>query len=186
MGMGRSCPGPIRLVWKRSQRPARAPRPQVFPGHSASAGVGDLLGSVIHEKTRGPLGGREAFQFPRQEPRDPVNVAWYLKGGARSSSGASGGGHALLLLGPESGPETSQPGLGQKPSPGCLSHVLPSFRRVPRTNGKTGGYSHSGQRDGGGCGFPALRPVARTPVPGVRAPWRQRAAYGGMQGSFGG
>ena len=75
MGMGRSCPGPLRLVLKRSQRPAPAPGPQVFPGHFASAGVGDLLGSVIHEKTRGPLGGRESSQFPRQEPRDPVNVA---------------------------------------------------------------------------------------------------------------
>ena len=36
---------------------------------------GDLMGSVVHRKTRGPLGGRQGFQFPGDEPRDPVNLA---------------------------------------------------------------------------------------------------------------
>ena len=35
-------------------------------------------------------------------------------------------------------------------------------------------------------GFLQCRPVTRTPAPCVRAPWRQRAAYRGMQVSCGG
>ena len=50
--------------------------------HSACAGVGELLGSGVQEKTRGPLGGREDFRFPGHDPGDPVNLARYLKGGA--------------------------------------------------------------------------------------------------------
>ena len=38
----------------------------------------------------------------------------------------------------------------------------------------------------GSAGFQQLSPVTRTPAPGVRALWRQRAAYGGMRVSCGG
>ena len=82
MGLRSACPGPLHLAQNRGWPPVPAPGPQVFPGHSASAGVGDPLGSVVLGKTCSPLGGREGFQLPRHEPRDPVNLAWYLKGGA--------------------------------------------------------------------------------------------------------
>ena len=36
----------------------------------------------------------------------------------------------------------------------------------------------------GSAGFPQLRPVSPTPAAELRAPWRQRAAYPGMQVSF--
>ena len=35
------------------------------------------------------------------------------------------------------------------------------------------------------AGFPQLRPVTSTPAPGLLAAWRLRAAYLGMQVSFG-
>ena len=68
-------PGLLQLAPNRVRSPARAPGPQVFRGRSASAGVGDLLGSVVHVRTRGPRGGLESFQFPGHEPWDPVNLA---------------------------------------------------------------------------------------------------------------
>ena len=42
--------------------PLPGPRSLVLPWHSASAGVGELLGSVVHGKTHGPLDGREGFR----------------------------------------------------------------------------------------------------------------------------
>ena len=63
------------LTWNRGRPHARPAGTQVFPGHSASAGVGELLGSVVHRKTRGPLGGREGFQFSGHESGDPGNLA---------------------------------------------------------------------------------------------------------------
>ena len=59
---------PLHLVRNRGRPPAPAPGPQVFPGHSASGGVGDLLGSVLHKKSRGPLGDREDSPVPGREP----------------------------------------------------------------------------------------------------------------------
>ena len=60
------------------------------------------------------------------------------------------------------------------------------------TDGRTGGSSQRGERDGGVCWFPAtekshgvFNPVTGTLAPGVRAPWRQWAAYRGMQLSCG-
>ena len=58
-----------------SQSPAVTPGLQVFHGHSAYAAVGDLLRSMVHGKTRSPLGYREGFHFPGREPRDPENLA---------------------------------------------------------------------------------------------------------------
>ena len=59
--------------------PWRAPHPGpeslVLPWHSACAGVGDALASVVHGKRKGPLGGGESFQFHGQDPRDPVKQA---------------------------------------------------------------------------------------------------------------
>ena len=46
-----------------------------------------MLGRVFHGKTRGPLGGREGFRFPGHDPRDPVNLARILKGGAPCPEG---------------------------------------------------------------------------------------------------
>ena len=63
------------LARNRGQLCATAPGPKVFPGHSASAGVGDLLGSVVLGETRDPLGCREALQFPGHQPWDPGTLA---------------------------------------------------------------------------------------------------------------
>ena len=73
-GVGHTRPGTLRLAQYCGRPPAADQGPQVFPGHSASAGVGDLLGSVVLGKMRGPLGGREGFQFPGHKPRDPVTL----------------------------------------------------------------------------------------------------------------
>ena len=54
--------------------PAEAPGPQVFPAHSVSEERGELLGSVAHGKSRGPLSGREGFCLTEQVRRDPVNL----------------------------------------------------------------------------------------------------------------
>ena len=43
--------------------PAQAPVPQVFPAHTVSEELGELLGSVAHGKSRGPLGGGVGFRF---------------------------------------------------------------------------------------------------------------------------
>ena len=74
-GDGPARPDPLHLARNLGRPPAQAPRPQVFPGHSACAGVAELLDSVVHGKTRGPLGGSEGFRFPGHDPRDPVNLA---------------------------------------------------------------------------------------------------------------
>ena len=65
----------VHRAWHFRPSPAEAPGLQVFPGHSAYAAVGDLLRSMVHGKTRGPLGYREGFHFPGREPRDPENLA---------------------------------------------------------------------------------------------------------------
>ena len=75
LGVGPARPGPC----PPGAEPGRAPHPGpgslVLPWHSASAGVGDALASVVHGKRNGPLGGGESFQFHGQDPRDPVKQA---------------------------------------------------------------------------------------------------------------
>ena len=44
--------------------PAQAPGPQVFRAYTVSEELGELMGSVAHGKSRGPLGGRVGFRFP--------------------------------------------------------------------------------------------------------------------------
>ena len=87
-----TCWGQLHPARNRGRPPARAPGPQVVLGRSASVGLGDQLGSVVHRKPGSRLGGREGFQFPGQEPRDPVNLASFLKGGARAPRDACPGG----------------------------------------------------------------------------------------------
>ena len=70
-------PGPLHLAHNRGWA---QPWPQVPRSSLGTLPVrafvgGDLMGSVVHRKTRGPLGGRQGFQFPGDEPRDPVNLA---------------------------------------------------------------------------------------------------------------
>ena len=43
---------------------AQAPGTQVFPAHTVSEELGELLGSVDPGKSCGPLGGRVGFSFP--------------------------------------------------------------------------------------------------------------------------
>ena len=89
LGVGPARPGPR----PPGAEPGRAPHPGpgslVLPWHSASAGVGDALASVVHGKRNGPLGGGESFQFHGQDPRDPVKQAGYVQGGARGPEGGS-------------------------------------------------------------------------------------------------
>ena len=54
--------------------PAQAPGPQVFPVHTVSEELGELLGSVAQGKSRGPLCGREGFCLTEQVRRDPVKL----------------------------------------------------------------------------------------------------------------
>ena len=49
-----------------------------------------------------------------------------------------------------------------------------------------GDLRSGGDETEGSAGLPPRRPVARTPAPGVPAPWRQRAVYRVMQVSCGG
>ena len=60
-GRGSRPPGPAPPGAEPWPAPLPGPRSLVLPWHSASAGVGELLGSVVHGKTRGPLGGSEGF-----------------------------------------------------------------------------------------------------------------------------
>ena len=71
-------------------------------------------------------------------------------------------------------------------SPGGLHPVIPSGNWTPFPDGRTGESSLWGDGTEGSAGLPPRRPVARTPAPCVRAPWRQRAAYRRMQVSCGG
>ena len=68
-----------------------------------------------------------------------------------------------------------------KAIPGGLPPVLPSPLRIEEQEDLRSG------EDGkeGSAGFPQLRPVTITLAPGLQAPWRQRAAYLGMQVSCG-
>ena len=75
------------------------------------------------------------------------------------------GGPAPRMPGPTSWPETSQPRLGTKPSPGGLPPVLPSGKGVPFPDGRTGGSSQWGGRDGGVCGFAATSASCSHPGP---------------------
>ena len=94
--------------------------------------------------------------------------------------GISWGGACLRLRGPASWPETTQPRLGQKPSPGGLPPVTP-LRMEEQGDLRSGGDGTQGS-----AGLQPRRPVARTPAPCVPAPWTRWAAYGGMQASCGG
>ena len=97
------------------------------------------------------------------------------------------GGHACACLrGPASRPELSQPLLGQKPSPGALPLFFLPYRGSPLRMEEQGDLRSSGDGTDGSSGLPPRRPVARTPAPCVRAPWRQRAANPGMQVSCAG
>ena len=74
-------------------------------------------------------------------------------------------------------PETCQPRLREKPSPGGLPMFLHSSRRTPLQMEEKGDLHSGGFGPEGSVGLPARTPGALTTGPGVRAPWRQRAAY---------
>ena len=66
--------GRLAIIQPPGKSPAQAPGPQVFPAHTVSEELGELLGSVAHGKSRGPLGGREGSCVHGQVPRDPVQL----------------------------------------------------------------------------------------------------------------
>ena len=66
--------GRLAIIQPPGKSPAEAPGPQVFPAHTVSEELGELLGSVAHGKSRGPLGGREGSCVHGQVPRDPVEL----------------------------------------------------------------------------------------------------------------
>ena len=100
------------------------------------------------------------------------------------------GGPAPRMPGPTSWPETSQPRLGTKPSPGGLPPVLPSGKGVPFPDGRTGGSSQWGGRDGGVCGFAATSASCSHPGPVCPGPMEAEGRLswdaGGLHGSRGG
>ena len=74
VGISPACLNPLYLARNRGRIPVSAPGPYFFPGHSASVGVGDLLGILVHGKMHGSLGSRESIQFEGHDPRDPLNL----------------------------------------------------------------------------------------------------------------
>ena len=68
MGLRPARPVHLHLAWNRGRPPAPAPGAQVFPGHSASAGVGDLLKKMVRGKTRRSVRCREGFRVPGPSP----------------------------------------------------------------------------------------------------------------------
>ena len=88
MGVGPAYLNPHHLARNRGWHPVPAPGRWFFSGNSAFVGVGDLLGSVVSVKTRGPLDGRESIHFHGHGPKDPVNLARYLKCVARCRKGS--------------------------------------------------------------------------------------------------
>ena len=87
------------------------------------------------------------------------------RGGHVARRDALGVGPACACAAPPLGPKTTQPRLGQKPSPGRLPPVLPSVKGDPFTDGRTGGSSQWRGRDGGVCGFAATRASCSHPGP---------------------
>ena len=67
-GVGHTRPGTLRLAQYCGRPPAADQGPQVFPGHSASAGVGVLLKRIVRGKTRRPVRCREGFRVPGPSP----------------------------------------------------------------------------------------------------------------------
>ena len=55
--------GRLALREPLGKSPTQAPGPQVFPAHTVCEELGELLGSVAHGKSRGPLGGGVGFRF---------------------------------------------------------------------------------------------------------------------------
>ena len=66
--------GRLALREPPGKSPAQVPSPQVFPAHTVSEELRELLGNAAQGKLRGSLGAREGFRFPGQVPRDPVKL----------------------------------------------------------------------------------------------------------------
>ena len=82
-------------------------------------------------------------------------------------------------------PRTSRPPIRQKASTGTLPLVIPSIRGAPLRMKEQGDLGSGGDVTEGSTGLPSHKPLAHTPTPGLRALWRQRAAYRGMWESCG-
>ena len=75
MGEGPDHLGLLHPARNPGRPPSRLPIPTSSLGILPLQGVGDLLGSLGHGKTPGPLGGRASVQFYGHTPRDPGNLA---------------------------------------------------------------------------------------------------------------
>ena len=122
--------GPLALREPRGKSPTQAPGPQVFPAHTVCEELGELLGSVAHGESRGPLGGRVGFRFPDR------CLGTLCKWSDRSRVGQVTRGR-LVVGEPEcacaarSRPENSHPRLGEKPCPGGLPMFSQAERGTP-------------------------------------------------------
>ena len=103
-------------------------------------------------RSSGWQGGPPLTLTPAQGPCGPGLIS---QGGGTLPGGMLLGWGLLAPARPRSWPETTEPRLGQKPSPGGLPPVLPSVQGDPFTDGRTGGSSQWWGRDGGVCGFAA-------------------------------
>ena len=87
---------------------------------------------------------------------------------------------------PRPGPKPASRGSEQSHLLGAIPLFFHPERGPPFRMEEQGDLRSGGDGTEGSAALPPRRPVARTPAPCVRAPWRQRAAYRGMQVSCGG
>ena len=135
-------------------------------------------------------GSRDPKRVGQETPQGWVTRP--LRGGSGDTSRVSPVTRGRLVMGslsahawPKYRPETSQPRLGEKPPPGGLPRFFQSSSVTPLRMEEKGDLRSGGFGPEGSAGLPPRTPGARTPGPGVCAPWRQRAAYCWMQVSCG-
>ena len=123
-------------------------------------------------------GGQGEHPLPRTQPQGTCEPGLISQGWGTLPQGrllVGGPALPLRLPVPASWPETSQPSLRQKPS--TRGPPLWMEEQEDLRSGKDGTE--------GSAGFPKLRPLTPTLAPGLRAPWRQWAAYRGIPVSCG-
>ena len=136
--------------------PPPGPRSLVLPWALCLSGGGRPAGKCGPRENARSSGWQGERPVPRTRPQGTREPGLTPQGWVKWPRGRlQEGGPALPRPSPAGQPETSQPLLGGRPSPGGLPPVLPSVRGVPLTDGRTGRSSQWWGRDGGVCGFAA-------------------------------
>ena len=146
--------------------------------------------SAVSRATRTPGGGGGAYRAP--SGREALRVPWGEGAWPRRAPLWAGyPGHLAELSNPGNpgNPRTFPRGCGESGRSRLGSWPWGQGRGPPGVSPRDGRTGESSQLAGGGegsAGFQQLSPVTRSPAPGDRAPWRHRAAYGGMRVCCGG